>query len=323
MSSNSALLPDRDRFQRFVKGDSPLGTGKFWLVNMLKFKEGGVAEYRKYEEAVKPLIEQAGGKCIFRLYENVATVIDGGGLVPDWDGVFIGEYPSPAAFGAFSTSEAYREAHKHRAAALENTEMYACQASWTSSLSAGDTSADVKAISGIPDLDMDMLVPRRLADEKAKDKAAMKAISGNPAKFMRYLQDDRFASGRVWQLNFLKYEGGGRDKYYLEYGARAQGHISDTMKKGSGGGVQLVSRQVFALKGTEYNNIVIMQYPSREAFVNYAAGSDREGDKGMSDGFVLRTAGLAVQGLVCLGPEADAEAVQDPNGPILQPTSKL
>jgi hypothetical protein len=41
----------------------------------------------------------------------------------------------------------------------------------------------------------------------------------------------------------------------------------------------------------------------------------------MSDGFVLRTAGLAVQTLICLGPESDPGAVQDPEGPEVLPTT--
>lgn len=311
------LVPERDRYDLFVKGDSPLGNGRFWLVSMLKFQEGGVAEYRTYEAAVTPLLEQAGGKAIFRMYDHVATVVDGGGVVPDWDGIVIAEFASPSAFAAYVSSEAYRAAHKHRAAALQAMEMYACRAFW-----AGQ-GADEQGLKAQPNWDTDMSVPRRLADEKAKDDAAMKALNGSPEKVMAYFQDERFATGRVWQLNLLKYEGDGRDKYYAEYFARANAHIDGTMKKGSGGGIQVFSRGVFSLKGHEYDSLAIMQYPSREAFMGYALGSDRRGDAGMSDAFVLRTAGLAVQGLVSLGPEADAQAVRDPKGPVVRPASKL
>lgn len=294
------------------------------MVNMLKFKEGGADEFRKYVEAATPLLEQAGGRVVFRLYDHVATVIDGGGLVPNWDGVYITEWPSPAALVAFSTSEAHREVHAHRAAALEATEMYACQASWTTSPSFRQGAAPRST----PNLDMDMSVPRRLAAEKQKDKAAMAAILGRPETMMGWVQDDRFASGRIWQLNLLKYEGGGKAEYYAEYGDRARSHIESTMKKeGSGGGGQMVSQKVFSLLGPEYDAIAIMQYPSRAAFIGYATGSDRKEktkeNTDMQDGFVLRAAGLAVQGLVCLKPDSDLEAVQDPDGPKLQPTPKL
>jgi hypothetical protein len=86
-----------------------------------------------------------------------------------------------------------------------------------------------------------------------------------------------------------------------------------------------------------------MQYPSRDAFIQYASlnaggsssvkgkGKDTEAEaearQRMADGFVLRTAGLAVQGLVCLSPGADPQCVQDPEGPVIvaagQPVASL
>merc|ERR1711924_143490 len=132
------------------------------------------------------------------------------------------------------------------------------------------------------------------------DSRRMAAIGGEPERFMGYLQDERFETGRVWMLNLLQYEPGKGKAFYMEYGMRAQSHIAG-MKQGSGGGMQMKASTVFTLKGTDYDDIAIMQYPSRMAFAGYAMGSDRKGDKTMSDGFVLRTAGLAVQGLICLG----------------------
>lgn len=319
MSSRSAILPDSQRLAQLVNGTSPLGQGPFWLINMLKFKPGGVEEYRKYAAAVKPLMEQVGAFCVFRLYDNVQTVINGDGVLPDWDGVFIGSYPSPEAFQKFSSSEAYRIAHKHRAVALEATEMYACAGSW-----ATDATAAGFARGPTEKFDMGHMPEAELvAAEKAKDERRMAAIGGDPERFMAFLQDDRFAAGRVWMLNLLKYEPGKGKMFYSEYGARAQRHIGGTMKQGSGGGVQLRASPVFTLKGADYDDIAVMQYPSRMAFAGYAMGSDRKGDKTLDAGFVLRTAGLAVQGLVCLGPESDPDCVQDPRGPRLQATAKL
>jgi len=308
-------MPETHRYDAFVKGETVLGQGRFWMVNMLKFKPGGAAEYRKYEAAVKPLLSKVGAKIVFRLYSHVQTAIfDGAGAVPAWDGVFIMEYPSPAEFHAFaSSSKAYRAAHAHRFAALEATELYACDAAWYT------------AASGIavPDTRLDMSIPRELASEKEKDAKAMAAISPNPKKFMSYVQDERFQVGRLWQLNFLKYEPGDRAKYYLEYAARAQSHISGSMIAGSGGGWQVPLARVVSLRGPEWDAIGIMQYPSMRDFHGYLTGSDRSGEKGMNDGIVLRTAGLAIQGLVSMCPESDFEAVQDPDGPKVSPAAKL
>merc|ERR1740121_866705 len=135
---------------------------------------------------------------------------------------------------------------------------------------------------------------------------------------MEYVQDPRFEAGRVWLLNFLMVEPGDQGRYYMEYGARARSHINK-MEAGAGGGMQMISPEVWSLRGTAWSSVAIMQYPSRQAFLGYAMGSDRKGNKGMDDGFVLRTAGLAIQGLICLAPEADPEAVQDPEGPKVVP----
>jgi uncharacterized protein (DUF1330 family) len=196
---------------------------------MLRFKDGATRSYKKYTEALAPLMHAMGGKCVFRLYHSVRTVVDGGGLVPQWDGVFIGEYPSPAAFADFYSTDAYRQAHKHRVDALESTEMYACDAFWLNQ--AGGTGAIAGAK---PDFDMDMQAPRQLAEGKSK--AQLEAIMGRPGPLMDFFQDSAFQAGRVWMLNLLQYETGGDDKYYLEYGARAQAHITASMKGGGGGG---------------------------------------------------------------------------------------
>ena len=49
------------------------------------------------------------------------------------------------------------------------------------------------------DVNIDMDEPRRLA--KSKTPEQIKAITPAGPKFMEYLQDERFAEGRVWQLN--------------------------------------------------------------------------------------------------------------------------
>eukprot|EP00746_Dinoflagellata_sp_MGD_P042436 gnl/MRDRNA2_/MRDRNA2_202908_c0_seq1.p1 gnl/MRDRNA2_/MRDRNA2_202908_c0~~gnl/MRDRNA2_/MRDRNA2_202908_c0_seq1.p1 ORF type:complete len:311 (+),score=60.49 gnl/MRDRNA2_/MRDRNA2_202908_c0_seq1:70-1002(+) len=309
----SHAFSDRDRFEKFVSGQTVLGNERFWMVNFLKFKEGGLAEWMKYEQAVVPLMKAVDGKCVFRLYNSVKTVVDGGGLVPDWDGVFISEYPSPQAFKEFASSDEYNKVASRKSAALESIDMYACDGMWASTKAANQAFQKVA-----PNMNLDMTIPQKLAANKSKEQIV--AISGNQEKFMEYVQDDRFESGRVWMLNLLKLEA---NNYYAEYAARAQSHTKGSYsKEGSGGGIQFFTQRVFSLHGPEYDQIAIMQYPSRQAFLGYVLGSDRKGNKTMSDGFVLRTAGLAVQGLVCLGPDSDPDAVQDPNGPNLS-QSKL
>jgi uncharacterized protein (DUF1330 family) len=264
MSTNAAILPDRQRFKSFLKGETPIGDGKFWLVNLLKFKnDGGVEAYRKYDEAIVPLMQAVGGKPIFRLFSHVRTVVNGG-CMPEWDGIFIGEYPSPKAFLEFSSSDAYKAAHKHRADALEYTEMHAIKGFW---------SAKRRAEMGVrkPNLDMDMTIPTQLAEAKKKNPEAMRRINGDPEFFIKYFQDPQFDEGRIWMLNFLKFEEE-RDKraYYIEYGARAFQHIggkgggmSEAAVKagGVGGGVQMGCDAIWSLgvSGEKYDTFAVMQ----------------------------------------------------------------
>ena len=71
----------------FLKGKTSI-TGKFWLVNLLKFGDGGAEEYQKYVDALLPLLHHVGGRPVYKSF--IATTVVDGGLLPDWDGVFIG-----------------------------------------------------------------------------------------------------------------------------------------------------------------------------------------------------------------------------------------
>ena len=79
--------------------------------------------------------------------------------------------------------------------------------------------------------------------------------------------------------------------------------------QGHGGGAALLATQVHTLKGPAFDHIAIMRYPNREAFIGFAMGTgkaDGEGrpkDEIVAEGFRLREAGLAGQGLVCMRPD--------------------
>merc|ERR1712137_437344 len=97
----------------------------------------------------------------------------------------------------------------------------------------------------------------------------------------------------------------------------AQAHISSMAKNkdGKGGGMALAKNSVHTLRGPQFDTIAIMRYPSRAAFLSYAMGqgksdSGKSGNELVAEGFKLRQAGLAVQGLVCMLPEN----IYDPAG---------
>ena len=123
------LAADRGAMIDFLKGKASI-SGRFWLVNLLRFRAGsGRDEYQRYLAAAEPAMRAVGAKHVFSSY-TTRTVIDGAGAFFDVDGVFIGEYPSAAALIEMNKSEVYQAAHKHRAAALRDTCMYAIPPNW-------------------------------------------------------------------------------------------------------------------------------------------------------------------------------------------------
>ena len=87
-------MPDKDRMRAFIKGQSNIGSGRFWMINFLKFKPNGLEPYKKYIEGITPLMAKVGGKPIL-LCSNIMNVIDGNGVFATWDAVMIGTYNSP------------------------------------------------------------------------------------------------------------------------------------------------------------------------------------------------------------------------------------
>ena len=114
-------------------------------------------------------------------------------------------------------------------------------------------------------------------------------------------------------LNFLQYEPPPGDQLYREYGARAQskiGKMKGTEGSSRSGGLSLAAQKVHTLKGCPFDQIAIMCYPSLDAFVDYAVGrgNGETKDELVAEGFKLRQAGLAVQGLVCMVPDTIYDA---------------
>jgi len=90
--------------------------------------------------------------------------------------------------------------------------------------------------------------------------------------------------------------------------------------------MQLVSDKIFSLTGNpdlQYDTVGVMQYRSRQSFLDYVSGSrannasGKDKNSAMSDGFTLRTAGLATQGLIAMLVESDSDSISDPDGPKL------
>jgi uncharacterized protein (DUF1330 family) len=122
----SAIRPNREQFAALAASTD---TGPVVMLNLLRFKakatgEDGSGEdaYKRYgDEAVK-LVEEQGGRI---LWQGRADQILIGDPARDWDSVVLVEYPSRKAFIDMVSKPKYEEAHEHREAGLERTELVA------------------------------------------------------------------------------------------------------------------------------------------------------------------------------------------------------
>jgi uncharacterized protein (DUF1330 family) len=290
---DSYLAAEHEQISPFLDGHAKV-TGQFWLVNLLRFSPDGRAEYLKYVEGMKPAMAAVGARPVFQSF-TCRTVTDGAGEVMEVDGVFVGEYPSPGALIEMNKSEVYKTAHHHRTAALAETAMYAIPCGW---LADGNP-----VLQRQPD-------PSTRAPEVSKSGKRLEAVNGEPKRFMEFVSDERFGGdGPIWMLNFLQFEPTPGQTLYDEYAVRAQSEIG--RMQGKSGGL-LWAEAVHTLKGPRFDNVGIMCYPSRDAFLQYVTASlphsarKKAGDGLMAEGFRLRRAGLALQGLVCMVPSPDA-----------------
>ncbi|HVU01623.1 MAG TPA: DUF1330 domain-containing protein [Polyangiaceae bacterium] len=124
---NGHVDPTKEQFAVFKSLTRP---GPIHMLNLVRFREkaayadGRVATgeeaYRAYARESGPVFERVGGKQ-FWLGRFECTVIG----PPDerWDAVFIAEYPSYEAFVEMLRDPVYREAVKHRQAAVEDSRL--------------------------------------------------------------------------------------------------------------------------------------------------------------------------------------------------------
>lgn len=304
---------DPARLAALLSGSTALGDGPIWLLTLLRLcSSEGCRSYQAYFDGLP--LQSVGAKAVLRMFDSVQVVIDGGGLVPDFNACTIVAYPSPAAMGGILG------AYPAPLHGVDTYEVHAFDGAWNPASSKAGLPA--QATGSV--LDMDEV--RRLAN--AKDKQGLAQINGNPKVLMRYLQDMRFAMGRVWQLNLLKLEA---NPFYAEYGKRASRVITNGGTGGQGG-IQFAGKTkgCYTLAGaTHYDFVAAMQYPNRDAFIRFAMSQTAVGSgagvkvtqeqaKAMAGGEerkALRTAGLAVQALICLGPDSAPGAIADPAAP--------
>lgn len=119
--------PEREQFEQFksLPRDVPI-----MMLNLIRLKarasypDGrdatGAQAYAAYGEASGPIFQRLGGTIMWRGRPEVMLI---GPPDERWDIAFIARYPNAGAFMAMVTDDAYREAVKHRQAAVEDSRL--------------------------------------------------------------------------------------------------------------------------------------------------------------------------------------------------------
>ena len=122
------LDPTKEIFAKFREMDRP---GPIHMLNLVKFREraaypdgrdvSGADAYKSYARESGPVFRGLGGRQVW--IGKPELMLIGPQDSEQWDIAFIAEYPSVQAFVAMLRDPVYREAVKHRQAAVEDSRL--------------------------------------------------------------------------------------------------------------------------------------------------------------------------------------------------------
>jgi uncharacterized protein (DUF1330 family) len=101
--------------------------GEVVMLNLLKYKQGGVASYEEYAHAIGPFLERVGGSVVYAGDCSTSLVSPDGW---DWDALLVVRYPSRAAFSQMVADPEYQQITHLRTEALEEAVLQATSP-WT------------------------------------------------------------------------------------------------------------------------------------------------------------------------------------------------
>lgn len=120
--------PTREQFEAFkaLPRDEPI-----LMLNLVRYRDtadygdatttvSGAEAYRRYGKQSGPIFKRVGGSIVWRGRPEVVLT---GPLDERWDAAFIARYPDAHAFLAMVTDPDYREAVKHRTAAVATSRL--------------------------------------------------------------------------------------------------------------------------------------------------------------------------------------------------------
>ncbi len=122
------LDPTKETFAKFREMDRP---GPIHMLNLVKFREkaaypdgrdvSGAEAYKAYARESGPVFRGLGGKQVW--IGKPELMLIGPQDSEQWDIAFIAEYPGVQAFVAMLRDPVYREAVKHRQAAVADSRL--------------------------------------------------------------------------------------------------------------------------------------------------------------------------------------------------------
>ncbi|WP_405232577.1 DUF1330 domain-containing protein [Lentisalinibacter salinarum] len=119
--------PERDQFEAFkdLPRDQPI-----LMLNFLRFRDKaaypdgreatGAEAYAAYGRDSGPIFRRVGGEIVWRAKQELMVI---GPSDKHWDLVFVARYPTAGAFLEMVTDPDYREAVKHRQAAVADSRL--------------------------------------------------------------------------------------------------------------------------------------------------------------------------------------------------------
>ncbi len=108
-----SLYPTQEQIQALLADPAQ---GPVVMVNLLRFKPGGEAAYRRYADAMRKLVEGRGGRFLWS-GRVTAQVVGSGG--EGFEIVGLVEYPSRKVFVEIATSKEVAAIGVHRSLGLE------------------------------------------------------------------------------------------------------------------------------------------------------------------------------------------------------------
>lgn len=141
MMGEAHIDPTRAAFDAFkaLPREEPI-----WMLNLVRFRDvadypeghslhgqglSGAEAYKRYGEDSGPIFDRVGGQVVWR---GAMQVMLTGPTDEQWDTIFIAHYPTAGAFLAMVTDPDYREAVKHRQAAVLTSRLVRMQSLDTS-----------------------------------------------------------------------------------------------------------------------------------------------------------------------------------------------